>query len=47
MNNEKKEELIIKFNEIRLDLKKYQENNEDVLEIVDLIDTIIKILIKK
>lgn len=47
MNNIKKEELIIKFNEIRLDLKKYQESNEDILEIIDLIDTIIKILIKK
>lgn len=45
MTPAEKEALIVKFNDIKLSLNN-KNNTEDVLEIKDLINTIIEILIK-
>lgn len=46
MTSAEKEELIIKINDLRLDLKKYRDE-EYILEVIDLLDTIMSIIIKK
>lgn len=46
MTSAEREELIIKINDLRLDLKKYRDE-EYILEVIDLLDTIMSIIIKK
>ena len=46
MTPNEREELIIKFNEIRLGLREKAATNETAAEVRDLIDTIINILTK-
>lgn len=46
MTSAEKEELIIKINDLRLNLKKYRDE-EYILEVIDLLDTIMSIIIKK